>query len=205
MADDFWAKLHHIYSNEDWITKPSLFAETAIDYLPVSGSILELGAGLGQDSAYFADHGHIVTSTDLNIDQLQKLAGEKFAVKGVDLREQLSFEDASFDVVYAHLSLHYFDRHTTESIFDEIYRVLKPNGILAFFTNSTSDSEYNTGQKVEEDYFNTEGTLKRYLNVESAKQFAHSFEPILADNNGETYKDRAKGVHNLIRFIGKKD
>jgi SAM-dependent methyltransferase len=204
MADDFWTKLHDIYSKEDWIAKPSLFAEIVIDYLPESGSILELGAGLGQDSAYFADHGYAVTSTDLNVDQLQKLAGDKFAVKAVDLREPLSFSAASFNVVYAHLSLHYFDHETTEKIFAEIYRVLKPNGILAFFTNSTSDPEYNTGQRVEDDYFNTAGTLKRYFSVESAKQFAHSFEPILADQNGETYKDSAKGIHNLIRYIGRK-
>lgn len=204
MADDFWAKLHDIYSKEDWIAKPSLFAETVVDYLPESGSILGLGAGLGQDSAYFTDHGYAVTSTDLNIDQLQKLAGGKCAVKAVDLREPLPFNDASFDVVYAHLALHYFDHDTTERIFNEIYRVLRLNGLLAFFTNSTSDPEYNTGQKVEEDYFNTAGTLKRYFSVESAKRFARSFEPILADNKGETYKDSAKDIHSLIRYIGRK-
>ena len=42
------------------------------------------------------------------------------------------------------------------------------------------------------------------MSVETAKNFAHDFTVLLADNNGETYKDAAVGVHNLIRFIGKK-
>jgi hypothetical protein len=48
------------------------------------------------------------------------------------------------------------------------------------------------------------GVPKRFLNVDEAREFAHSFRPLLVDNNGETYKDSAKGVHHLIRFIGQK-
>lgn len=204
MADDYWAKLHDTYSTKDWIRKPSLFAQTARHYLPGSGRLLELGAGLGQDSAYFAGLGYDVTATDLNVGRLNELAQGKFAAKAVDLRQPLPFADASFDAVYAHLSLHYFDRHTTEAIFDEIYRVLTAGGVLAFFTNSTDDPEYDTGTQIEPDYFEIEDVPKRYLNVETATRFAHAFTPLLADNNGETYKDNAKGVRNLIRFIGMK-
>ncbi len=120
------------------------------------------------------------------------------------MRRPLPFDDASFDIVYAHLSLHYFDRQTTEQIFAEMYRILKPKGLLAFFTNSTNDPEYNTGTQIEADFFEIEGTTKRYFSVESAKQFAYAFRSVLVDNKGETYKDRAKGIHNLIRFIGTK-
>jgi SAM-dependent methyltransferase len=202
MTDDYWAKLHSMYSQQDWATKPSLFADTVKDYLPKSGKLLELGAGLGQDSAYFADLGYQVTATDLNVDKLEQLAGNKFNVQAVDLRMPLPYGDATFDVVYAHLSLHYFDNRTTEQIFGEIGRVLKPDGILAFFTNSTDDPEYNTGTQIESNYFSIEGTPKRYFSAQSAIQFAHAFNPLLADNNGETYKDSAKGIHRLIRFIG---
>lgn len=205
MDDDYWAKLHDMYSEKDWITKPSLFAETVKSYLPKSGTLLDLGAGLGQDSSYFTELGYKVTATDLNTNHLQQLAKDKFAVEVVDLRHPLPFANVSFDVVYAHLSLHYFDQQTTEQVFTEIYRVLKQNGILAFFTNSTDDPEYNTGKQIEADYFEIEGTPKRYLSVESAKQFAHACKPLLADNNGETYKDSAKGIHHLIRYIGTKN
>lgn len=202
MADDYWAKLHDLYSDKDWATKPSLFAETVKDYLPKSGKLLELGAGLGQDSAYFTDLGYDVTATDLNTGHLEELAHNKFSVATVDLRHLLPFGDNNFDVVYAHLSLHYFNESTTKTIFEEIYRVLKPNGLLAFFTNSTDDPEYGAGTQVEPNYFDIDGTLKRYLDVQAAEVFAHAFKPLLSDNKGETYKDSAKGIHNLIRFIG---
>lgn len=204
MADDYWKKLHELYSDKDWITKPSLFAETVKDYLPKTGSLLELGAGLGQDSVYFSELGYSVTSTDLEISHLKDIAGDHMTIQQVDLRNLLPFEDTQFDIVYAHLSLHYFTTETTEQVFSEIYRVLKPGGVLAFFTNSTSDPEYNTGIKLEDNYFEIDGTAKRYLDVESSKSFAKNFTVVLADNNGETYKDSAKGIHNLIRFIGKK-
>ena len=45
-----WSELHNNYKKRDWINKPSIFAEQAIKYFPSSGKVLELGAGLGQDS-----------------------------------------------------------------------------------------------------------------------------------------------------------
>lgn len=209
---EVWAQLHKNYDSRDWIDKPSLFAETAIEYFPKAGKVLDLGAGQGQDSRFFAEHGYGVVSTDVSEDALErnraKLPEElaaKVTVQQVDLREQLPFDDESFDVVYAHLSLHYFDAETTERIFAEISRALKPGGVLAFFTNATTDPEYGTGTMLEPDYFQIDGMHKRYFSVESARRFATHFEEKLLDAQGETYKDMDKGVHNLIRFVGTKD
>jgi len=208
---DVWADLHTKYNDRDWINKSSLFAETAITYFPEEGKILDLGAGQGQDSRFFAEHGYEVVSTDIEdiaLEQSRSKLPDAFkdqvAIQRVDLRQELPFDDESFDIVYAHLSLHYFDHQTTMRIFDEIGRVLKPAGILAFFTNSVDDPECNEGEKLEDDYYMVGKTAKRFFSVDTAKVFAHDFDVILADNNGETYKDLDKGVHNLIRFIGTK-
>lgn len=206
-----WADLHEHYKDKDWIDKPSLFAETAVQYFPQSGKILELGAGQAQDSRYFADGGYTVISTDLE-SSAQDLVQAKLTDKQkkaitfqvVDLREELPFDAASFDVVYAHLSLHYFDYETTVRLFGEIQRVLKPGGVFAFFVNSVHDPEYNTGEKLEADYFQIDQTAKRYFSVETARDFTKYFDTNLLDDLGETYKDREKGVHNLVRYIGKK-
>ena len=209
MTDDVWSGLHKIYETKDWIDKPSLFAEDAISYFPPNGTVLDLGAGQGQDSRFFAEHGYTVISTDIEDLALEKSRAKlpanlasSMTLQKVDLREALPFEDNYFDAVYAHLSLHYFDASTTARLFDQIHRVLKPGGILAFFTNSIDDPEYNTGTKLEDDFFQIEGASKRYFSTETALQFANKFTPILVDNNGETYKDSEKGIHNLIRFIG---
>jgi len=66
-----WKELHSNYQEQDWIEKPSLFAETAIHYFPKSGRILELGAGHGQDSIFFAKRGYDVVSTDIETSSLE--------------------------------------------------------------------------------------------------------------------------------------
>lgn len=211
MNDNVWSDLHKDYKTRDWIDKPSLFAETALTYFPTTGRILDLGAGQGQDSRFFAEHGYEVVSTDFEesalLENKAKLSGDleqTITLRLVDLRTVLPFEDESFEVVYTHLSLHYFDQETTTRIFGEIQRVLKPGGVLAFFVNSVHDPEYNTGTKLEEDYFLIDKTKKRYFSIDSTAAFTKEFAVKLLDDQGETYKDRAKGVHNLIRFIGTK-
>jgi SAM-dependent methyltransferase len=206
-----WSDLHANYASRDWIDKPSIFAETAISYFPAAGKILDLGAGQGQDSRFFAEHGYEVVSTDLEASALAQSAAKladglksKVTIQKVDLRAALSFSAGSFDVVYAHLSLHYFDHETTLRLFGEIQRVLKAGGVFAFLVNSIHDPEYNTGEQLEADYFKVDETAKRYFSITATKAFTQYFDASLVDNNGETYKDNDKGVRNLIRFIGTK-
>lgn len=212
MSNKAWEDLHQkFYKDADWIDKPNLFAQDAIKYFPKSGKILDLGAGQGQDSRFFAEHGYEVVSTDIEESALEisksKLPGNlktKVTIQQLDVREDFPFEDESFDVVYAHLSLHYFSFDTTWKIFDNITRVLKPSGLVAVFTNSVDDPEYGTGKRLEPDFFQIDNVSKRYFSVDSMRKYSEYYEIILLDNHGETYKDAAKGIHNLIRFIGQK-
>lgn len=105
--------------------------------------------------------------------------------------------------MYAHLSLHYFSEEVTKAIFKEIKRVLKGGGIVAVFTNSVNDPEFNTGKRIEEELFEIEGIQKRFFSKYSMDYFVQDFQVILLDDNGKTYKDEAKGIRNLIRFVGK--
>lgn len=209
--NDVWSQLHKDYASKDWVNKPSLFAETASTYFPEKGKVLDLGAGQGQDSRFFADHGYQVVSTDIEKDALElsktKLSDKQkrlIDLRAVDLSNELPFDSASFDVVYAHLSLHYFDKETTLRLFGEIQRVLKPGGVFAFFVNSVHDPECKSGKEIEPDFFQIDKTSKRYFSVESARNLVKYFDTMLLDDHGETYKDSAKGVHNLVRFIGTK-
>jgi len=209
MNNNVWSDLHKNYKSQDWIDKPSIFAETAIKYFPAKGRVLDLGAGQGQDSRFFAEHGYDVVSTDLEESALEQSKSklpqalrQKVSIQKVELREELPFDTASFDVVYAHLSIHYFDYDTTERLLEGVRRVLRPGGVLAFFVNSVHDPEYNTGTKLEEDYFQIDKTAKRYFSVDSTRKLMWGFNVNVLDDQGETYKDRVKGVHNLVRFIG---
>ena len=198
-----WQGRRDEYKTSSWSDMPSIFAEFAANYLPKSGKLVDLGSGLGQDSLYFSTKGFDVISTDIVLDTKFSMPSN-IQRQVLDIGQPFNLGDSTFDVVYAHLSLHYFDKKTTEKVFSEIYRILKPGGTFAFLANSIDDPEYNTGTKIEEYYFDTEGTKKRYFNVVTAREFTKNFETIICDNNGETYKDRVKGVQNLVRFIGVK-
>ena len=210
-TDSNWKKKHELYQKQDWINKPSIFAEEILEYLPSSGTILCLGEGQGQDGRYFASLGYRIVSTDvsesaleINRNKTKEEETKNITIERLDIREKFPCKDNSFDVVYAHLAIQYFDIKLTRQIFSEIYRVLKQDGIVTILVNSIEDTEYNTGKKIEKDFFETEGFRKRFYSTSSMGEFTKGFQTILLDNNGRTYKDEAKGVHNLIRYIGKK-
>jgi ubiquinone/menaquinone biosynthesis C-methylase UbiE len=210
MIKDYWKKTHEIYGKKDWISNTTMFAQFAVRYFPKKGKLLDLGAGQGQDLRYFAKLGYDVVSTDIS-DSALKISKDNADKEGlsikfieVDIANKLPFEDNSFDIVYSHLALHYFTDEKTREIFQEIFRVLKPQGILASLFNTIEDSEtIDPNYKlVEKDYYKSpEGLLKRYFSVDYLKDVAGElFTPVILDNSGETYKDEIK---TLIRFVGK--
>ena len=206
-----WNSIHKHYIEQDWSKIPSIFAEQVVSYFPTAGKILEIGSGLGQDSRFFCDSGFDVISTDfsekvthINESESQKqILSGKYNINTLDVLKWIPFVDDEFDVIYAHLSLHYFSE--IQTIILDIQRVMKKWGVFAILLNSKDDPEYGNGDKIENDFFMIWWIEKRYFDIESAKRlFWEWFEIIVLDNQWETYKDREKWIHNLIRLVWKK-
>lgn len=206
---DYWKEKHHKYSSQDWVIKPTIFAQFAIAHFPTEGKLLELGAGQGQDSRFFAKNNYDVISTDFSENALeiakQKAKDENLSIefKQVDLSEPIPFSSGSFDIVYSHLAVHYFDKQRTKELFDEMTNVLKPSGILALLLNTMEDPEVKDSKQIEDGLYDTPaGLVKRFFTLDYLKELTNSrFEVIVLDANGETYKDKIK---TLIRFIGQR-
>jgi SAM-dependent methyltransferase len=196
-----WEKKHIKYSQQDWITKPTIFATQVITYFPKTGKILDLGAGQGQDSVYFANHGYQVLASDFSEYSLSKIADTRIKKQLVDLSRPLPFFPDSLDIIYSHMSLHYFKQARTKHLFDEIFTVLKPGGVFATLTNSLDDPDISSSIFIEDDYYESGGIPKRYFSTQTLARFTSKFETLLLDSHGETYKDSIK---TLIRFIGRK-
>ncbi len=210
---NYWDKKHsQDYRHATWVTKPNYFAQDSKKYFPAEGRLLELGCGQGQDSAYFLSEGYEVVATDFSNTSLedvkQKFSGkENFSSEFIDLSDAtFPFSEEHFDGVYAHLSLHYFTREITEKIIEEIHRVLKPNGVLAFLVNSLRDPECGKGQQLDEDFFHTPaGIDKRFFSPETVVPYiSGKFETLLLDEKGQTEKDKLEGDYGLIRFVGRR-
>lgn len=205
--ENYWQEQHQKYAAKEWITKPTIFVEQIINILPKNGKLIDLGAGQGQDSRFFADHNFQVTSTDLTADALEisksRLQNQKIDFQVVDLSKKLPFNNSSFDVVYSHLALHYFDQRTTINLFNEIHRILKKGGVFTAFVNTINDPEVLLSKQIETEFFlSPVGIKKRFFSLSSFRQLIENkYEIKIFDEKGKTYKD---DIENLIRFVGKK-
>lgn len=207
----YWTKAHEKYSAHGLGVKTTKFAEETLGYLPDSGTLLDLGAGQGQDSRFFARNGFEVTSTDFTqhpLELSERLAEEEnlnINFLEVNVAKNLPFENAEFDVVYSHMALHYFDKETTKKMFLEINRVLKRDGVFATLLNTVEDPEIEREdfEEIEKDFYKIPaGIYKRYFSVDSLRELTLDyFEPIVLDAEGKMYKDE---IETLIRFVGKK-
>lgn len=205
----YWNGAHEKYADADWINKPTVFAEQVLAYIPSEGKLLDAGCGQGQDSRFFAEKGYEVTGIDFSPEGIAR-AKEKtpaelhVSFQEADLSKSLPFADGEFDIVHSHLAAHYFTYAETKQIMQEFRRVLKEGGVLTLLLNSVHDSEYGTGEKLEDDYFLISGVKKRYFSAHSLVEFIEGFDVLLLDEEGVTFKDRAIGNSNLVRFIGRK-
>ncbi len=150
------------------------FAEEVEATIPKASTILELGCGEGNDSAYFAKQGHAVVATDFSdvvIEQNhERWSQTNLLFKVQDTSEHLQYDDNSFGVVYARLSLHYSTDEITQKIFAEINRVLKPDGYLCFICKEVSDAIYGKGTQIESDMFELDGHVRHFFSEVYARK-----------------------------------
>lgn len=168
-----WNKAHQGGEISHYSSTPTEFAEEVIKVIKPSSRVLELGCGVGNDSIAFASAGHQVIATDFSEVAIRKNS-ERFrdnsnlVFETLDISQPLRFADNEFDVVYARLSLHYFNDEITKKIFSEIQRVLRAEGHLCFICKSINDHLYGKGEEIEKDMFENEGHMRHFFSEEYA-------------------------------------
>jgi SAM-dependent methyltransferase len=102
--------------------------------------LLEIGAGTGQDSAFFADHGLAVVATDLSAEMVARCQR-----KGLDARlmdfSRMEFADDTFDAVHAMNCLLHVPNADLPAVLAEIARVLRPGGLFFLGVYGGSEGE----------------------------------------------------------------
>jgi SAM-dependent methyltransferase len=156
---EVWNKIYKS-DNTFFGEKPSNFAILCFNYMKANNAtkkVLELGAGHGRDTTFFASNGiEIVEALDYSVaavEILGKIAKEKrlpikpqiFDVKS----RPLPFPDGNFNAVYSHMLLNMkFTLDELHFIFSEISRVLKPRGLNFFSVRNHNDKSYGKGREV---------------------------------------------------------
>ena len=170
--------------------------------------VMELGCGPGWDAAFFAENGHRVLATDFSDTLIEADKGRFPGVEGLtfeslDTREAIAGkEDASFGVIYARLSLHYFDDADTRLVFEHIARVLRPGGLLAFMCKSTDDPLYGKGVELEPDVFESAHRRHFFSEAYARRLLEHGWqEPQITARSGDLYGSPSAWIEVLVRRL----
>ena len=149
-----------------------------------TNKIVELGAGLGRDSIYFAKNSIYVEALDYsqsgikNINQKikQNNLSNLIKTKIFDVRKKLPFKNNSIEGVYSHML--YCMALTTsdlESLNKEIHRILKPGGINIYTVRHTNDGDYKKGIHRGEDMYENDGFIVHFFSKNKIKSLLDGF------------------------------
>lgn len=119
--------------------------------------VLDLGCGQHYaDALFLVESGFAVFACDRVLASPPVPAVHPFTA---DISQPLPVRTAAVDAVLASLSLHYFPWATTIDICEEIYRVVRPGGLLLLRVNADDDLNYGAGigEEIEPGYFRSSG------------------------------------------------
>ena len=158
-----------------------LFQEKKID------KIVEIGAGLGRDTIFFAKNSIHTIALDYSPSGI-KIINQKtkkdnlsnyISTKLFDVREKLPFEDNSIEACYSHML--YCMALTTDDLQklnSEIQRVLKPGGINIYTARHTNDGDFKKGIHRGEDLYENDGFIVHYFSEEKVNSLLNGFKNI---------------------------
>ena len=158
-----------------------LFQEKKID------KIVEIGAGLGRDTIFFAKNSIHTIALDYSPSGI-KIINQKtkkdnlsnyISTKLFDVREKLPFEDNSIEACYSHML--YCMALTTDDLQklnSEIQRVLKTGGINIYTVRHTNDGDFKKGIHRGEDLYENDGFIVHYFSEEKVNSLLNGFKNI---------------------------
>lgn len=168
----------HLYGLE-----PSAPARHAAARFRSAGArtVLELGAGHGRDSLYFAAQGFTVLAADFSsvgLDRLRATARERSLDPRIlplvnDVREGLPFAGASVDAAFAHMLLSMaLSTAEIRRLVAEVRRVLRPPATFVYTVRHTGDAHYGTGAPHGDDIWEQGGFAVHFFSRELVDSLA---------------------------------
>jgi len=122
-------------------------------------TVLDLGCGTGRNTIYLAQQGFFVYALDasktgvaITRKKAQELRLTRIKYKVADMRKT-SYPDNYFDAIVCIFVLSHGLLKDNEDAVNEIYRILKPEGMLVTEFMSVKDKTCGKGKKIEENTY----------------------------------------------------
>ena len=169
--------------------EPSISAKKALNFFKEKkiNNTIELGAGLGRDSIFFAKNNIKIQALDYSSSGIEIInhkikkdnLSNYISTKLFDVREKLPFKDNSIDACYSHmLYCMALTIDDLQKLNNEIHRILKPNGLNIYTVRHTNDGDYKNGNHIGEDLYENDGFIVHYFSEEKVNSLLNGFKNI---------------------------
>jgi len=164
--------------------EPSIAAVKSVNFFK-DKKIIELGAGLGRDTIFFAQNSVYVEALDYSQKAIEiintkskKLNLTQFIkTKFFDIRKKLPFDNNSIDGCFSHmLYCMALSNYDLENLNKEILRILKPGGINIYTVRHTDDGDYKNGTHIGEDLYENDGFIVHFFSKDKINKLSKGFE-----------------------------
>ena len=147
--------------------------------------IVELGAGLGRDTVFFAENKIKVEALDYSPTAIKiikkKVIDNNFSklvsTKYFDVRGKLPYKNNSIKGIFSHML---YCMALTDSdikkLNSEILRVLKPGGINIYTVRHVNDGDYMRGIHRGEDMYENDGFIVNFFSIEKINSLLRGFK-----------------------------
>jgi len=155
-------------------------AERVLAVLQTEGksALLEIGAGVGFTSRWFAERGIDVTATDLSPAQVELIRAKGLVARVADLYD-LGFEPGSFDVAWAMNCIHHVPSADLHDVLFGVHDVLRQGGLLYLGVWGGRDEE----GMYEDDFYQP----ARFLSLRSDETIRAAVEAVFTVEWFETF------------------
>ena len=173
--------------------EPSVAAVKALKSFQNQGikNIIELGAGLGRDTIFFAKNSIYVEALDYSKTSIEnitkkskKLNLNKFIKSKIfDIRKKLPFKDSSIEGCFSHmLYCMALSNSDLKNLNSEICRILKPGGVNIYTVRHTEDGDYKNGIHIGEDLYENDGFIVHFFSKNKINQLSNGFQILNIEN-----------------------
>jgi len=148
-------------------------------------NIVELGAGLGRDTIFFAKNSIQVEALDYSKKSIESITNKSIKLnltnfikpKVFDVRKKLPFEENSIDACFSHmLYCMALSNSDLVNLNNEICRILKPGGINIYTVRHTGDGDYKNGIHRGDDLYENDGFIVHFFSKEKVNQLSKGFK-----------------------------
>ena len=176
--------------------EPSYSAKKALEIFKKNNitNIIELGAGLGRDTIFFAQNGIYVHAIDYSLSAtniIKKRSKENnldtlIKVENYDIRKKLNCDNENFQACYSHmLFCMALTNQDLKDLNQEILRVLKKGGFNIYTARNHMDGDFKKGTHRGEDMYEMNGFIVHYFSENKIKSLLNGFTNISIENFDE--------------------